>query len=306
MATCSKAPTWRGLIESGIERCGFVGMTDDWCRRRREQLEESDLDSLLGVAELVQTKLTQLAGGGEFGRWLGEQFKALAVDKDRSVIETLAAFKAPLVTTNYDGLINAVIGGGYVTRLDRSAVLDVVNGSDRRVLHLHGHWEKPESVVLGIRSYEAVTQDEHAQSVLQALGVTKSLLFVGCGADGLSDPNIGSFLKWLQAFDVRGKHQRRHYVLVRRADVFAPMGRIFALPYGEKYEHLAGFLQTLLPVPPAATNDAGKPVATVPPPRRRAAFSKSVTAYLERLGEALSRPQLQLRPSNLNEPPRAR
>ena len=54
---------------------------------------------------------------------------------------------------------------------------DVVRGDDRRVLHLHGHWEEPESVVLGIRSYETVKNSEHTRAVLRAFAMTKSFLF---------------------------------------------------------------------------------------------------------------------------------
>ena len=35
-------------------------------------------------------------------------------------------------------------------------VQQVLRGQRKAVLHLHGHWEDPASVVLGIRSYEAV------------------------------------------------------------------------------------------------------------------------------------------------------
>ncbi len=207
----------------------------------------SGLDSLLAVAELVHGKLSK---GGELGRWLSERFEPLSADRDRSVIETLgllAKLGVPLVTTNYDSLIESVTGLRHVTADDPSIVMKVVRGEDRRVLHLHGHWEKPESVVLGIRSYEAVKHHEHTQTVMKLFGVGTSLLFVGCGQEGLNDPNWGPFLNWLVDFDTAGQHEHRHYVLLRDSDPFEQRGRIFALRYGPDFADLAGFLKLLLP-----------------------------------------------------------
>lgn len=277
-AVCSQAPTWRGLIESGIKRCRIVGMTDDWCFRRRGQLEESDLDSLLAVAELVHGKLNK---GGELGRWLRESFESLTADRDCSVIETLGKLGVPLVTTNYDALIENVTGLKHVTWDDRSTVMRVVRGEDRRVLHLHGHWEKAESVVLGIRSYESVKHHEHTQTVMKLFGAGTSLLFVGCGQEGLNDPNWGPFLEWLVDFDINGKHEHRHYVMVRDGDPFEKRGRIFPLRYGPDFSDLAGFLQRLLP-----EDKQGDEGSVVTVPKARASLvehSPSVRAYLQRL-----------------------
>ena len=60
-----------------------------------------------------------------------------------------------------------------------------------RIIHLHGHWEEPESVVLGIGSYEQVMQAGAPQEIQQALTVFMKLVFVGCG-----DPFL-----WMTAVD---------------------------------------------------------------------------------------------------------
>ena len=38
-------------------------------------------------------------------------------------------------------------------------------------------------------------------AVMRALAITNSPLFVGCGDEGLSDPNFGNFLSWLEAIE---------------------------------------------------------------------------------------------------------
>lgn len=60
--------------------------------------------------------------------------------------------------------------------------------------------------MLGVRSHEKHTQDEHAQTVMKLFAGTTRLLFVGCGAAGLSDPNWGPFLDWLAEDDKTGEH----------------------------------------------------------------------------------------------------
>ena len=80
-----------------------------------------------------------------------DTFEKLSVERSE-VIQRLVALDLPLVTTNYDDLIENVAGLRSVTWKDPRNVTRSVRGDDRRVLHLHGHWNEPDSVVLGIRS----------------------------------------------------------------------------------------------------------------------------------------------------------
>src|SRR5262249_42963383 len=132
--------------------------------------------------------------GGEYRRWLRETVGALRV-KRCDVIEAIRALKVPIATTNYDGLIEEVYGFHPVQWKDGARDERDLRGDDPGVLHLHGHWQDPRSVILGIRSYEKVLGNEHAQTIQRALRTTRSLLFVGCGA-GLKDPNFGALLQW--------------------------------------------------------------------------------------------------------------
>jgi hypothetical protein len=115
---------------------------------------------------------------------------------------------------------------------------------------VHGHWEQPETVVLGIRSYDKVLGDAHAQTVQSALGLMKSFLFVGCGA-GLVDPNLGALLQWIRK--VLAGSEYRHFRLCRDAEIdevqklHPPEERIFPVRYGATHADLASFLRRLSP-----------------------------------------------------------
>lgn len=70
----------------------------------------------------------------------------------------------------------------------------VTRGEEPGILHLHGHWEEPESVVLSVRSYEHIRGNVYAQVVLRAIQTIHTLLFIGCG-NGLDDrrPRAGLY-----------------------------------------------------------------------------------------------------------------
>jgi hypothetical protein len=179
----------------------------------------------------------------------------------------------PLATTNYDGLIEEVTRLPTVTWRDGARIQRVIRGDENGVLHLHGYWEQSESVVLGIRSYDQVLGDAHAQTVQSALALMKSFLFVGCG-EGLADPNFGALLQWMQKVFPGAEY--RHFRLCRDDEVEAiqakhpPGERIFAVGYGPAHADLVPFLRRLKPktTPPPARPETGAPALLPPRPAR--------------------------------------
>jgi SIR2-like domain len=187
--------SWKGLLANGIDWCVSYkrpNATEVWAGRQREALISDDLDDLLGVAQQVSRKLGAPRDGA-YRAWLQRTVGTLKVQQP-DVLDALKALDIPIATTNYDGLIEEVVDWPPVTWQERSRVEEVLRGGRPGVLHLHGYWDKPESVVLDIRSYEQVISDAHAQAVLRSLLLNFSLLFIGFGS-GLSDPNFGSLLE---------------------------------------------------------------------------------------------------------------
>ena len=294
-ATNGMAPTWCGLIESAVRKCRSLVTSGPkekdeikvWCDTVNNLLKlKQHPEMLLSAAQMVHEKLNRF-GDGEFSRWLRESFELLDTT-DRTLINAVSSLDAPLLTTNYDDLIETVTGLKYVTWKDASHMSRIVRGEDRRVLHLHGHWDHAETIVLGIRSYEAVKNDDHTQAIMKAFGLTKSFLFIGCGDDGLSDPNFGNFLAWLEQHERSGGVQHRHYRLVRSSDDVKQHGRIFPLVYGDRYEDLPGFLQELIPgLPHHEVRQPGRMIV-----KTSVTLPDSVSAYLDRLAEDTCRLKL--------------
>ena len=254
------AASWKGLIRLGIQRCVEIDpeRKGDWERNARERVDSKFQDTFLGLANEV----ARMIGGegkapGRLGQWLGDTVGKLE-PKHPEIIKAIHALDLQLVTTNYDGLLERP-DLPPVTWRDFAKIPQVLRGHGRGVLHLHGHWNEPDSVVLDNESFVVVRDEEHPKAVLRMLAMSKTLLFIGCG-EGLSDPNFSRFREWLA--EVNSANPMPHFRLcstedhARLAAEDDPRERIDLVPYG-KHEDLPGFLQKLAPEPIVVTSGKG-------------------------------------------------
>ncbi|MBI1929456.1 SUMF1/EgtB/PvdO family nonheme iron enzyme [Candidatus Poribacteria bacterium] len=257
--------SWDGLLKDGVRYCREVaGAPEQWANLRLAQIKTGETEELITAAELITTRLGGREGG-EYARWLKESIGSLSI-KDAVLLKAIGDVGAPIVTTNYDNLLEQATGLPYVTWKEPRKIDDFIRDKRQAVVHIHGHWDEPESVVLGVRSYEDILGDEAAQNALRALLSTRTLLFVGVGvAGGLSDPNFGALREWIAGVHRTSTH--RHYVLVKDDEVGAARsllrleGRILPLGYGPQHSDLARFLQTLVSVQPPPTPPPAPSVA---------------------------------------------
>ncbi|MCB9609833.1 MAG: SIR2 family protein [Polyangiaceae bacterium] len=239
--------SWPGLIHSGLRRAKDLGQLEE----RRAQLYAQLVDGMvpgdmIKAAETV-TEALGGPGGGEYRRWLRETVGALTADR-RELLDAVVGLGAPMMTTNYDDLLSEVSGLRALPWTEASEVERWLHGDQEGVFHLHGHWSRPESVVLGAGSYEDVLRDGPAQNLLRAIRTMKSLVFIGCGGT-TGDPNLGKLLAW-SGRNFAGS-EYRHFRLCRAEEAetlrreHPPEQRIFPVVYGERYEELPGFLRGL-------------------------------------------------------------
>ena len=205
------AASWKGLLRDGAERVRRLQRsTDETLARIAAQIDSVDLQEMLSAVTFLAQKL----GGpddGEFRKWLQESIGELHATNPL-IIETIGATEATVVTTNYDGLIESVLHVPPVTWTDVDRCEQVLRGDERAVIHIHGYWERPDTVILGQDSYAILTHDERIQVFLRAAHLAKTFVYVGCG-DGLGDPNFSQFLAWSERL-FAGSRIRR-YRLVR-------------------------------------------------------------------------------------------
>lgn len=265
---CREVASWDGLLRSGLQRAHDLGrLTPEELATYKTQLGHTRAGALLGVATVVEQELGA-PNGGEFRRWLRETVGAFDQNlRHPGVLAALAEHQrngALLATTNYDLLLEHATGLKPVTWRDPAGVERALRGDEPQILHLHGVWKSSESVVLGIKSYEDVVRDGHAQTVLTTLRTDRTFIFVGCGA-GLRDPNLGTFLKWTAR--VFAGSEYRHFRLCLQSEVgelrreHPDEQRIFPLAYGTDHGDLAPYLRSLLPAGRTGPSSSG---ATVP------------------------------------------
>ncbi|TCO43614.1 SIR2-like protein [Kribbella antiqua] len=252
VATTANAPTasWLGLLKSGVayaEEVVGAGLEDWWAEEARHGLERgmTYMPSLLSVAQMVETELSA-PDGTHFFQWLQRDVGDLSV-KNRDVVSAIVDLRAPIVTTNYDNLISDVSGRDPVTWLDNAPFRAALHGSSNDIAHLHGHWKKPRSVILGYGSYGRVMQHPATEALEHALGASKTILFVGFG-EGLADPNFEALRNWLN--DKLEGSAVTHYRLCRSSELatlqqYHSADSIQPIAYGSEYSDLAGYLRNI-------------------------------------------------------------
>lgn len=251
-ATNSAQLSWLGLLECAIAHLVTTGeFTDARGQRLRADLQRAftpfKLDDALKHAEYVEQSLNIL-GVDDYRAWLGSTFARVnPVPNKTATLEQLRNLEragATLLTTNYDSLLSDATGLEPVTWEEHDEFYRVMIGARRGILHLHGHWERPTSVILGRSAYQRITEDGQFQDLLKALWLGNAWAYVGCG-DGLDDPNVGKLLSW-----------SRHWAKSARPDYFlgpsARVGRsragsnIVTFGYGS-HDDLPTVLHTLEP-----------------------------------------------------------
>jgi hypothetical protein len=289
--------SWTGLLKHGVARCEALvshSLPTGWAKRLEQEIESGDIDDLVGAAEKISRKL-QAPDGPEFRRWLEDSVGKLRASQT-DLLKAIAALRCLIATTNYDDLLESETGLHEVTWLDSARLQRVLRGDDTGILHLHGHWRAPASVVLGIRSYDDVLANEHAQHMQQFMATANCLLFIGCG-DGLADANLGGLLNWM-AKVLPGSHYR-HFRLARNGEVAALQSkhpteqRLFVIGHGEEYADLPGFVRQLAPTRPSTRSELPpvrpdslapvRPFAPLPPKPRvvgRATLIRHVAVHV--------------------------
>ena len=240
VATTRGAPvaSWTGLLKHGLNHCRESGFADSkWAERWQAFFEDGDPDDLVLAAQAIEEKLRN---NKDYARWLEQTIGALSPD-DRSLIEAIKSLDVGIFTTNYDDLIERVTSYQPVTWQDSLLVEKALQNDFKAVVHLHGYYGRPDTTVLGARSYYDIVKDKEIQSLLQAAFRTRIIVFVGCGA-GMDDPNIGALRNWLAS--VAGDSPRRHYRLVTPEENKASSllgDRVINVEY-PSHQELASFL----------------------------------------------------------------
>lgn len=267
VATCANqkvdgyaVATWTGLLEHGLHYCRTLGLVDAEDESIiGQQITSGKTSFLIAAAEQISMRLRS-RDPGVYRGWLKDTVGALKVHEP-ALIETLASVAGVLATLNYDNLVEDVTGRRALTWLDKDQVQDALWPFEafrtpfgaKAVVHLHGWYQQPDSVVLGLSSYIGVRDHAHARAVLELFTIDRTLLFVGCG-DTLADPNFTRLLEW--ASEAHADVAPRHHFLCLASEVDESRARLARVPwlqplaYGARYSDLLPFLRQLVATEP--------------------------------------------------------
>lgn len=250
--------SWVGLLKDGIRECERVAppLPSGWAGHMRDQLENPDTISCIGIADQIVRRLREVGGGTGYDSWIQGTIGRLRPRPEGQQIVAAVrelAKKKIIVTTNYDTLIE-----------DPEPRWESVTWTDDRyksaqmlsqiVVHLHGLPRDPRSIILGSADYERLGTDINRvfeSALFSALG----FIFIGCGG-GLNDPHVGLLLKLVERMypltrpeDTGHKRPPESYLLVRGSELRQFHGRlpsfITAVAYGRSFKDLEPFLRKL-------------------------------------------------------------
>jgi tetratricopeptide (TPR) repeat protein len=249
-ATGGEAPSWAGLLETGI---GAVLALDPgaaaWAAYARDRLGKAKAEDWIGVADEITERLGG-CGNAEFGDWIEEQVGRLAV-RAPALLDAIGSLGCPVATTNYDDILARHLDVPPITWDDPDQVHRFLDGRRDGVLHLHGHWRKPATIVLGSGSYEALKDDARKEILSRYAALARPAVYVGCSADGLGDPDFTHLARFVGEWQ---QSAPRSYWLIRQGQVpdakrllATDSGRLFPLPFGKDYPELPAFLRGLAP-----------------------------------------------------------
>jgi hypothetical protein len=239
------AATWRGLLESGVELVKATTGDPQWADAMQPLIKTgfgmNEPSMIVAAASAVKDKVLEL-GANAAGKWLSEQIGQLTV-ANSALVDELRALPFPLLTTNYDTLVE---GDGRRARSwrDHVAIRDILAGTSRDIGHLHGVWNEPESVILSPADYQMLRSSDAAVELEQAASSLKTLVYIGYGA-GLADPNFSKLVEWhAQRFG----SARPHFRLCLNSEVDALRAshandHIVPVSYGSNHGDLPAFLR---------------------------------------------------------------
>ena len=220
-ATHDPRASWKGLLLDAVDRIESLGVTKREVIVANRTLIEDAFTGEFKLSEILQRaeSIVERLGGVDderFASWLKDSVGALKSKPDRrqslDAIANLARAGALILTTNYDSLLSEASGFAPVTWEEPEKILEVVTRKRKGIIHIHGHWSRPSSVILGRSSYDRIKSAVLSQTELKSLWLLWHWVYLGCGSGGLDDPNLGALLQWADDAEL-GESSERDYFL---------------------------------------------------------------------------------------------
>jgi len=277
-------PDWRQLLTLGKDfvcnRPRLASQQQHICQILDAHLQSGSL--LIGFSALRDALLQD--GPTAFDAFLESVFGRPVV-KNTAVLRALRSLKPRvIVTTNLDTLLTehrAVSAPLLATWQQPARILNLLRG-DTGVIHLHGVYTNPQSVILTESDYTRINlSHSDQQSVIRSLFYSGVLLFVGCSADGVGDPHLRPILQQFAEIAGSGPSDVHPHFFLHKGQLSADdrvllrSAGITPVCYGDDFSQLPAWLEAI---------SDHKPVTSVAPIRHTVMSIRTA----ESLSEVLS------------------
>lgn len=242
---------WTGLIRAGFLYAVEIGKIP----QAKASIWLTHLDGspttteILHVAGFLSDRLSD-GDGFDYTTWLKKEFSEVEIHNHAlaNTVKSLSDAGVKICTLNYDSLLERVTNLSPVYMTESDEVVEWFKGERKGILHLHGHWKKPDTCILSSQDYQTTIQSSTRNFFQQHLTVFENLVFVGCGGT-FEDPNFDKTLGWLREELKSTKHST--YALVKNSEVSARKADVAwknivePISFGTEHSCLGPFLDGL-------------------------------------------------------------
>lgn len=124
-----------------------------------------------------------------------------------------------IITSNFDKIYDTyanstTFGNVIVKKFNETDIADCLRRSDPLIIKIHGTVESPDNLIFTRKDYsEARTKYRDFYHLIDALSITHTFVFVGCGTN---DPDIRLML---EDYSFRFSQNRKHYIIMSKKAV---------------------------------------------------------------------------------------
>ena len=247
----ANVPGWKSLIENGLKYALERDIDlDDLIPKAEKELKNNNF---LEASEYLKELLN--APNYPFVNWIKDEFDNLTILFPELIDSVLDLNQQIIATTNYDTLLSSYNNIAKRQRFIHSEYEDALNlikKGKEVILHLHGVYEKPNSIILSKSDYDSLNNNLGYKYFLKQLFSDYHILFIGCSRDGVMDEDFITVFNFIKEWFVNSSNQ--HFILLHEKEVknknhirLLTECNVEAIIYGDDYSSLSPFINSINP-----------------------------------------------------------
>ena len=196
--------SWDGFLKEGVKK-----LQKPFAKSVQELIKSKDY---LTACELLKDKL----GRATFVDFLTSEYQTPRFQV-AEIHKTIFKLDARIVITpNFDNIYDRYVqneteGTVVIKTYNQEDIAEALRTNKRLILKIHGTIDAANQLIFSRNDYtEARTKFQHFYTILDALSITNTFLFLGCGTN---DPDIRLIL---EDYNFRFKHSREHYITLSK------------------------------------------------------------------------------------------